>query len=76
MIGTFKDYFYIALGLVVIGFSALFKMRGLKIEAQEREIDAHEAKDVAQDYEADNRVAKAKAEAQDATDVTVGITRI
>ena len=65
---TIKTYAYMVLGFIVMGFMAVYKYRGVKIKNQQKEIDAHEAKDKAQGYEADNRVEKAKAEGQDVKD--------
>lgn len=73
---TIKVYFYAIVAFVVTFFGVWFKMRGMTIEDQQREIDAHEANDVAQDFEADNRVDKAKAEAEDVEDMAVGTYHI
>ena len=66
---TIKTWGYMALGLIIIGFLGIFKARGVKIEAQAREIEDLEAEGKAKDYEGDDRVNKAIAEAQDADDI-------
>ena len=67
-----KGYFYMAVGFIIMAFLAVFKYRGVKIDKLEDEVKNHEAKDKAQDFEADNREAAAKAEAEDADNLTTG----
>lgn len=68
MIDTIMGYFYIIMTAIGMMFVAWFKLRGAKIKDLEQEVANDKAKDNAQDFEADNRVAKAKAEAEDVKD--------
>lgn len=72
MFDTIKLYIGIIVTAVIAGFIAMFKYRGMQIEALEKEVESHEAKDKKQDFEADNRVAAAKAEAEDVKDIEDG----
>ncbi len=62
-----KSIFYTALGFIVMAFLAVFKYRGARIDSLKEEVENHEAKDLKQDFEKDNSVAAAIAEAE-ATD--------
>lgn len=70
MFSQIKLYLSAILAGVVMIFAAWFKYRGDKIDDLEKEIKNHEAKDKAQDFEAQNREAAARAEAQDAKSIT------
>ena len=70
MFGEIKVYLYAAIAVVVAGFLAVFKYRGMKIDRQEDELENkeqelqsvhkyHEAKDKVQDFEKDNAAAAA-----------------
>jgi len=72
MFDQFKVYFYAFVAIVVAGFAAVFKYRGMKIDKLESDVEYHEAKDKAQDFEKQNVEAAAKAEAQDVKDISVG----
>lgn len=64
-----KTFLYGAIMFIVMGFIGWFKYRGQKIDDLEQEVQNHEAKDRAQDFEADNREAAARAEAEDAKNI-------
>jgi len=65
-----KTFIYGAIMFVVMTFIAWFKYRGAKINSLEEEVKKHEAKDKAQDFEAQNREAAARAEAEDEKSIT------
>ena len=67
-----KGYLALAAAAIVAIFIAMFKYRGIKIDKLEEEVENHEAKDKAQDFEADNREAAAKAEAGNEKHPTTG----
>ncbi len=69
MFASIKDYFYIVIGFIVMGFVAVFKYRGMKIDSQAEEIEGLEAEGKKQDFETTDRVNKAIAEAKDADDI-------
>ena len=68
----FKAYLYLVGAAIVAIFIGWFKYRGAKIDSLEEEVENHEAIDKAQDFEADNRAAAARAEALDVKDTTSG----
>jgi len=70
MFSQVKIYLSALLAGIVMLFAAWFKYRGDKIDDLEKEIENHEAKDKAQDFEAQNREAAARAEAEDAKSIT------
>lgn len=72
MFDTIKAYGVAILTALGMIFITWFKLRGNKIDDLNEQIDTMEANDKAEDYEADNRVAKAKAEADDVEDITIG----
>jgi len=69
MFSQIKLYLSAILAGAVMLFAAWFKYRGDKIDNLEKEIENHEAKDKAQDFEAQNREAAARAEAEDAKSI-------
>jgi len=69
MFSQIKLYLSTVLAGAVMLFAAWFKYRGDKIDDLEKEIENHEAKDKAQDFEAQNREAAARAEAEDAKSI-------
>lgn len=72
IIDNIKSFLVAAALIAAAVFAALFKYRGERIDSLEDEVANHEAKDKAQDFEANNREAAAKAEAQDERDITSG----
>jgi len=70
MLSQIKLYLSALMAGAVMLFAAWFKYRGNKIDNLEKEIENHEAKDKAQDFEAQNREAAARAEAEDAKSIT------
>jgi len=70
MFSQIKLYLSAILAGAMMLFAAWFKYRGDKIDDLEKEIENHEAKDKAQDFEAQNREAAARAEAEDAKSIT------
>jgi len=70
MFSQIKLYLSALMAGAVMLFAAWFKYRGDKIDDLEKEIENHEAKDKAQDFEAQNREAAARAEAEDAKSIT------
>jgi len=70
MFSQIKLYLSALLAGIVMLFAAWFKYRGDKIDNLEKEIENHEAKDKAQGFEAQNREAAARAEAEDAKSIT------
>ena len=73
---SIKSAFFIVIGFIVMGFLAVFKYRGNRIDSLKEEVENHEAKDKKQDFEADNRVEAAIAEAEDVQDITDGIIKL
>ena len=72
LLSQFKSYIYLIGAAIITFFIGWFKYRGMKIDDLEEEIENHEAIDKAQDFEADNRAAAAKAEALDVKDTNSG----
>jgi len=65
MLSQIKLYLSAILAGAVMLFAAWFKYRGDKIDNLEKEIESHKAKDKAKGFEAQNREAAARAEAED-----------
>lgn len=74
MFEQIKVYIYAAIAVVVAIFAAVFKYRGMKIDSLETEVEYHEKKDEAQDFEKQNVEAAAKAEADDVEIPTTSTT--
>ena len=72
MLDQFKMYIYLAGAAMLAFFVGWFKYRGKKIDDLEDEVENHEAIDKAQDFEARNREAAARAEAEDVEDIIIG----
>ena len=72
MIAQLKSYFFIALGFIGMGFLAVFKYRGAKIESQQEEIKQHKARHKADEFVSGNREAAARAEAVDTQEIEDG----
>ena len=70
--GQIKAFLFTILGFIVMAFLAVFKYRGQKIDSLKNEIDQHELKDKAQDFEKNNVIKKAEAEAIDYEEVSDG----
>lgn len=74
MFDQIKIYLTIAGAAFVALFIAIFKYRGMRIDTLEKEVKDAEAKDKAQDFEAQNREAAARAEVEDAKRITTNNT--
>jgi len=74
MFDQIKIYLTMVGAALVALFIAIFKYRGMRIDTLEKEVKDAEAKDKAQDFEAQNREAAARAEAEDAKRITTNDT--